>query len=1045
MQLSAESRSDPASHPGWRARVQKALRSTRLLYLGEVGLLAGVYFIAAKLSLLLAIPPGYATPVWPPSGIALAAILLFGKRVWPGIWLGAAFVNYTINSSALAAVIIGSGNTLEALAGAAMIRYFIGVPWRFGRGEDVATFVAAAVLSATIAAIVGLVPLAYTHALSVPELFWNWLTWWLGDAVGILIVTPLILSWCVRGTVSWTPPRQLEAACLSVLFLFTAGAIFLRTDGVHFDPLALKFLVLPFIIWVAFRFGQREVTAATLAVCVLSVWDTFSGGRAPGATAMNQTLLILLAFNSTVAILGLTLTTVVGERRRVTEALQKGRDELESRVRERTLELERANRALQLDIASRTRTEKLLLESEERFRQMVTSVVDYAIFMLDTEGRVVSWNAGAERIKGYRAQEIIGQHFSRFYTRADVDDGKPWRELEVASVEGRLDDEGWRLRKDGSTYWAGVVITAVRDAAGKLIGFSEVTRDLTAHRRFEEALRHKNVELEQLFESAPDATMLVDPAGLIRRVNAQAQTMFGYGRDELTGSPIEVLLPQRFHERHVRHRDQYLGNPHRRPMGAGLELFGRRRDGSEFPVDVMLSPVDTDQGRLVLGVVRDLTDRVRTEEALRRGEARFGALVNSVVDYAIIMLDADGCITSWNTGAERIIGYTAGEIIGQHFSRFYYREDVERGKPQHELELAASTGRCEDEGWRIRKDGSRYWANVVVTAVRDRTGELIGFSKVTRDLSERKRLEVELTDAKIAAEQSSRMKTEFLAKMSHELRTPLNSLLILARLLADNASNNLTAKQIQYAQTIHAAGTDLLDLINDLLDLAKIESGTVTLVIDAERFADLRDYVKHSFEQIAHDKRLEFDITIDERLPPAIRTDGRRLHQILRNLLANAFKFTHRGRVSLLIAPAKSGWTPGHTRLDAADAVIAFSVTDTGIGIPHDKKETVFEAFQQLDEGTSRQYGGAGLGLAICRELTRLLGGELRIRSEPGQGSTFVLFLPLPDRAESHPERSSGSTRDMRGGAAMAAAASGNPATHADPMGRHGKGSDRER
>jgi PAS domain S-box-containing protein len=372
------------------------------------------------------------------------------------------------------------------------------------------------------------------------------------------------------------------------------------------------------------------------------------------------------------------------------------------------------------------------------------------------------------------------------------------------------------------------------------------------------------------------------------------------------------------------------------------------------------------------------------------------------------MLSPEGRVNSWNTGAERILGYARDEIIGRDSSLFYYREDAQSGRPRQELENAAATGRQEDEGWRIRKDGSRFWANVVVAAIRDNTGQLIGFSKIMRDLSERKRLEIELTDARTAAEQTSQMKTEFLAKMSHELRTPLNSLLILARLLSDNAGRNLTEKQVQYAQTIHAAGTDLLDLINDLLDLAKIESGTVTLAIEAERFSDLHDYTKHTFEQVAQDKGLEFEITMDERLPSAIVTDARRLHQILRNLLANAFKFTHRGRVSLHVAPATSGWTPGHARLDGANAVIAFFVSDTGIGIPHDKRETVFEAFQQLDQGSSRQYGGAGLGLPICRELTRLLGGELQFQSDPGQGSTFALYLPISNNPALQPEASPG-------------------------------------
>ena len=260
----------------------------------------------------------------------------------------------------------------------------------------------------------------------------------------------------------------------------------------------------------------------------------------------------------------------------------------------------------------------------------------------------------------------------------------------------------------------------------------------------------------------------------------------------------------------------------------------------------------------------------------------------------------------------------------------------------------------------------------------------------------------EVEQAKAALEEkaeqlalSSRYKSEFLANMSHELRTPLNSLLILAKLLADNAGNNLMPKQIDYAQTIYAAGTDLLSLINDILDLAKIESGTVTLDIVPERFAALRDYVERTFRQVAQDKSLEFIVDTAHDLPAVIHTDEKRLQQILKNLLSNAFKFTERGKVALRISSAKSGWTPGHPQLDAAGKVVAFAVTDTGIGIPENKKKVIFEAFQQADGTTSRKYGGTGLGLSISRELTRLLGGEILVESVPGKGSTFTLCLPL--------------------------------------------------
>jgi len=244
----------------------------------------------------------------------------------------------------------------------------------------------------------------------------------------------------------------------------------------------------------------------------------------------------------------------------------------------------------------------------------------------------------------------------------------------------------------------------------------------------------------------------------------------------------------------------------------------------------------------------------------------------------------------------------------------------------------------------------------------------------------------EFEQAKLAAERANEAKSHFLANMSHELRTPLNSLLILARLLADNPGGKLDPKQVKFAQTIHASGLDLLSLINDLLDLAKIESGAVTaLNVATTRFVDVGDDLERTFRQVAQDRGLQFTISIDPALPPTLRTDAARLKQILKNLLANAFKFTSRGGVTLRFAPDAPGYA-------------AFAVSDTGIGIEPDKQQIIFEAFRQADGSTSRVYGGTGLGLSISRELARLLRGELRLSSSPGKGSTFTLVVPLSDQ-----------------------------------------------
>src|SRR5579883_2226907 len=246
-------------------------------------------------------------------------------------------------------------------------------------------------------------------------------------------------------------------------------------------------------------------------------------------------------------------------------------------------------------------------------------------------------------------------------------------------------------------------------------------------------LTQSEAAYERLFESSPNAILVVSSDGKILQANPQAQQSFGYSSSELVGQPVEILIPERFRSEHPELRAGFSAHPRMRPMGAGLELYGRRKDGSEFPVDILLSPIQAPGGPLVLTVVRDITAQKRIETALRESEQRFRSLIEGVKDYAIFMLDPEGRVSTWNEGAQRIKGYRADEIIGQHFSRFYTDEDVQAGKPATALKVAAAQGKFEEEGWRVRKDGSRFWADVVITAIRDPLGKLLGFSKITRD------------------------------------------------------------------------------------------------------------------------------------------------------------------------------------------------------------------------------------------------------------------------------------------------------------------------
>jgi len=358
-------------------------------------------------------------------------------------------------------------------------------------------------------------------------------------------------------------------------------------------------------------------------------------------------------------------------------------------------------------------------------------------------------------------------------------------------------------------------------------------------------------------------------------------------------------------------------------------------------------------------------------------------LVESVRDYAIFMLDPDGRVATWNSGAERIKGYTAGEIIGRHFSVFYPEERVAEGFPQYELEVARVVGRFEDEGWRVRKDGTRFWANVVITALHAEDGSLIGFAKVTRDLTERRLAQQrEIDDARRLAESeaANRAKTGFLAAMSHELRTPLNAIAGYAQLMQEGIAGPVSEQQQEFLSRIRSSQLHLLGIVNDLLNYGRIDAGEIRYDLSPLSLHEVVERVIGMVAPQAERKRLRLEQRSGE-LEVSALADQLKTEQIVLNLVSNAVKFTPEGgAVSVSCA--------------LRDGAATIDVCDTGPGIPEDMQEVIFDPFVQLGRSLTSTQEGAGLGLAISRDLARAMSGDVTVESTPGSGATFTLRLP---------------------------------------------------
>ena len=900
-----------------------------------------VYFVSAKLGLKLAFVEPSATAVWPPTGITLAALLVLGYRFWPAVFLGAFVANLTTAGNLATSLLIAAGNTLEGLTGAWLVNRFANGRHAFERAQDIFKFVfLAGFLSTAISATLGVTSLSVFGYAPWASFGAVWLTWWAGDMAGALIVAPFLLLWTNDLRIHWNPKHLLEMTGTFLATVLMGQSVF---GDYLFPPhqnAPLGFLCIPPLIWAAYRFGQKETATSLVLLCGIAIWNTLRGQGPFSIPSPNESLLLLQAFMAISSVMSLTLAAAVSERN-LTEA-----------------NFQRAQRA-----------EEALQQSEKYFRSLIESALDI-VTLLDAQGIILYESPSVLPTLGYTPEELKGVNAFTLVHPEDVPAvtqkfgallQNPAQTQQVAFRYRHKNGEWVHLESVGRNALA-------EESVGAIIVNS---RDISLRKKVEQELWDQRNLLQSIMDNMGEGLLVCDEKGKVVFANPAVMNMLrGEVGDPLPGPEglrnqvfgadgVTPLAPEDFPIVHALKGES----------SDNVEIFVRNSKVPEgIYIEATSRPIRDPRGNIhgAVSVFRDITAHKRTLKTLRESEERFRLLVDNVRDYAIILLDTEGNVASWNEGAQRIKGYRISEIIGRHFSRFHTPEDAARNHPAELLKAASEQGRVEDEGLRVRKDGTRFWADVIITALKDEKGNLKGFVKITRDVTERKRLEDVM--------RSNTELQQFANVASHDLQEPLRMVSNYVQLIAERYKGRLDTDADEFIGYAVDGAHRMQALINGLLDYARVESrGKPFQTLDFGRIfdaavANLKMNIAETNAEITHGPL------------PQVSGDSSQLVQLLQNLFGNALKFHGPQKPQIHLSVQKKGkeWV--------------FECRDNGIGIDPKYFGRIFVIFQRLH--SRNEYEGMGMGLAICKRIAERHGGRIWVESEEGKGSSFYFTLP---------------------------------------------------